>query len=376
MTDNFEVQKKFMKRGIKNTLFLFSALVLMTIIIDYFSLDIKTASLFYQTYLQKWILDDFSPCEWLYRYGTIPGLIIILTLFALWISSFISTRFCSWRRDFLLCFLTIIIGGGIIANAVLKDNFGRPRPRQIKEFGGNWSYLPPLVPGIPGKGKSFPCGHCVMGFAPAAGLFLYYRSRKFALTSLGTGLIYGSLVSITRIGQGAHLLSDALWSLGIILLTGSILYYFVLKPRLHYKNVTLKKPSPLKLKLMSAVSVLGIVLMALIFLTRRPFYNDIKIPLEINKEINKIQILTNLEKADFFILDSKIEKSGIDIEVKGFGFPNAEVLFRVSRNKRNDVLYLNIFADQHGYFSEKNVEAKLLIPENLKENVKIDSIAK
>ena len=61
------------------------------------------------------------------------------------------------RRYFLLYSLVSIIGAGLFINAFLKEHTGRPRPREIKEFNGNWNYLPAFHFGIPGKGRSFPC---------------------------------------------------------------------------------------------------------------------------------------------------------------------------------------------------------------------------
>src|SRR3954464_3471363 len=39
-------------------------------------------------------------------------------------------------RRVVYLFLVLIIGAGLIVNVMLKDNFGRARPRDIAEFGG------------------------------------------------------------------------------------------------------------------------------------------------------------------------------------------------------------------------------------------------
>ena len=60
-----------------------------------------------------------------------------------------------WERGGLVglaqarwCFLAamLAIGPGLVANVILKDNWGRARPRQVVEFGGTKQFTPPLVP--------------------------------------------------------------------------------------------------------------------------------------------------------------------------------------------------------------------------------------
>jgi hypothetical protein len=49
-----------------------------------------------------------------------------------------------WYGVFVL--ICVILGPGLIINLVLKDHWGRPRPRQIVEFGGRYEYVQPFVP--------------------------------------------------------------------------------------------------------------------------------------------------------------------------------------------------------------------------------------
>ena len=42
-------------------------------------------------------------------------------------------------------FLVLIVGAGLIVNVILKDNFGRARPRDIVEFGGSEQFTPAFV---------------------------------------------------------------------------------------------------------------------------------------------------------------------------------------------------------------------------------------
>src|SRR5215467_6617018 len=45
-------------------------------------------------------------------------------------------------RAALMMLLTLALGPGLLANTILKDNWGRPRPIQVTEFGGPLEFLP------------------------------------------------------------------------------------------------------------------------------------------------------------------------------------------------------------------------------------------
>ncbi len=126
----------------------------------------------------------------------------------------------------LLC---VILGPGLIVNGILKDHWGRPRPRQIVEFGGRLPYAPPLFPAGT-QGKSFPCGHCSVGFLYGAGWWVWIRRRPVpAALSLAAGLTVGSLLGIGRMAAGGHFLSDVVWSGLIAFGVAHVLYYYVLR---------------------------------------------------------------------------------------------------------------------------------------------------
>ncbi len=137
-----------------------------------------------------------------------------------------SRRFRIYGLFILLC---VIIGPGLIINVVLKDHWGRPRPRQIVEFGGRLAYTQPLLPS-PVRGKSFPCGHCSVGYLYALGWWLWRRRRPLrAAASLAIGLALGTLLGLGRMAAGAHFLSDAVWSALIAYGVAHGLYYYLLR---------------------------------------------------------------------------------------------------------------------------------------------------
>jgi membrane-associated PAP2 superfamily phosphatase len=71
--------------------------------------------------------------------------------------------------------LSVVIGPGLIINAVFKDHWDRPRPRDVVEFGGMLQCTPAPLRGE--SGESFLCGHCSVGFLFASGWWLWKRRR-------------------------------------------------------------------------------------------------------------------------------------------------------------------------------------------------------
>lgn len=166
----------------------------------------------------------------LFNYGPIPAQIIAGLAAIVLIISFLPTRFNklstfkTWRRPAACLVLTMAIGAGLIVHAILKDHWGRPRPRQITEFSGTQMFRPFYQPNIfnqPEPSKSFSCGHCSMGFYFFALALVGRRLHKktLFLSALTLAIVLGSLLSLTRIAQGGHFFSDTLITALVMWLT-------------------------------------------------------------------------------------------------------------------------------------------------------------
>ncbi len=78
--------------------------------------------------------------SFIYHYGILPAWILagVSTIGLL-----ISITFSRYRKYLKICSylcLTLLIGSGVIVHLVLKDHWGRPRPKQTIEYGGEQSY--------------------------------------------------------------------------------------------------------------------------------------------------------------------------------------------------------------------------------------------
>ena len=200
-------------------------LVVLTFFFWLTNFDIVFEEYFYSSD-NGWFLKKANPWEFLYDYGNRPGLTLgVLSLLAL-VAGFFPNRILRYRKIAIFLVLVLVIGPGIITHSVFKENWGRPRPRQIVNFGGTKDFLPVWVKGTPGNGKSFPSGHAAIGYYVLTPFFILRRvNKKGAVIFLLIGVGYGSLMGIGRMIQGAHFASDVLWSAGFTYLTGLSLYY-------------------------------------------------------------------------------------------------------------------------------------------------------
>lgn len=147
--------------------------------------------------------------EWVYKYGYwVPN------AFALLATLFLGSK--KWRKPALLVVLTLIVGGGLIAHGLLKEYWGRPRPRQIEEFGGAQAYRPFWQPrwSSAEPSKSFVSGHAVTAFLFFTLILIGQRQRSRPLIALGVLLstLFGLALGYARMAQGGHFFTDILFS--------------------------------------------------------------------------------------------------------------------------------------------------------------------
>jgi len=112
-------------------------------------------------------------------------------------------------RATLFVLATFALGPGLIVNGVLKEHWGRARPREIIEFGGGAAFSPAWRISDQCQGNcSFVSGEAAAAFALFAVVFLLRKELRPA-AALVT-LAFAAMVSFTRIAVGAHFLSDVL----------------------------------------------------------------------------------------------------------------------------------------------------------------------
>ncbi len=156
-----------------------------------------------------WVDGIYASARWL----TLAALLLALGFLA---GSFVKR----WQKHgparaigaFLLA--SLLLGPGLVVNAVLKEHWGRARPHQVVEFGGSQPFTPALLPANHcERNCSFVSGHSAIGFWwLALGLaWPAWRWRAMAL-----GVVLGGALSVVRIMQGGHFLSDTVFSFLVV----------------------------------------------------------------------------------------------------------------------------------------------------------------
>lgn len=175
-------------------------------------LDLALAARFYVpghgfTALQAWWID--------LSYVVVARFWILVLLFG---AVLLLGKLPRWRRAWarerrIVAYLLValLLGPGLIVNAVLKDHWGRARPVQLAQFGGQAQFTPALQPSnqCP-RNCAFVSGHAAAAFYVMAGYWVNRRRRWLA-----GGIGFGLLVGLARMAVGAHFLSDVLFA-GIV----------------------------------------------------------------------------------------------------------------------------------------------------------------
>jgi lipid A 4'-phosphatase len=334
-----------------------AALLIISIVFVLFDLDRKISGYlfrphvgFYMRHQPLWV--------WLYEYGTLPGVALALAALMGWGASFWVERLKPYRRPCLLVVLTIVIAAGLLVNAVFKHYWGRPRPNQTIEFGGYWDYRNIFPPGTPGKGRSFPCGHCAMGFVFLSMWGFRRQCKPLAVGGAVTGIVLGGLLSATRVVQGGHFVSDTIWSLGLVTMTTTVLYDLII--RRSYKGRG--SLSPIRKIGVLVVTVAAIVMICLGFLTRRPYFDTNRYRFDLTGAIRKIDIVTNADPVCLIIAYADQANGRVRVDTSGLGWINANTQVGYDIQRHNDTLQFNLNMRVENYFDELDHTLTLTLP--------------
>lgn len=165
------------------------------------------------------------------QYATTSALIAVIAL--LLAKIVLPTRPMAIKPRILLFLAsTQILGPGLLVNGILKEYWGRARPRQTDVFGGRNPFSSPweIADGCQNN-CSFVSGEASSSFWLIAFVFVVpkqWRVRVLALT-----LLVASILSALRVAFGGHYLSDVLIAWGLTLIVILVM-----------RHVLLIKPGP------------------------------------------------------------------------------------------------------------------------------------
>lgn len=215
------------------------ATLALTVAILATNADLRLAELMFDRNTGQWALASNSLFKFIYHYGPLPGVAVgVAAAVVAVVGRWTPQRRVWWqsrdtRRACVFLALVLALGPGLIINSGFKSMWGRPRPSECVEFGGEHRFVPVGVAVQQLKpNSSFPSGHASIAFYwMAPGFVLAHRQRRWALAFFATGTAYGLAMGVIRMAQGGHFLSDVLWAGAIVYLTGAVLARWVLSDR-------------------------------------------------------------------------------------------------------------------------------------------------
>lgn len=345
---------------------LLAVAVAITVIFALTPLDAAAERIFYRAEgSDHWPFARLWPFSFLYQLAPfITGSLLIIGLGVLLIGHL--RRQEALRKTGIFLVGCVVIGPGLIINAALKDHWGRPRPRDVVEFGGTLHYTP--APWRGEGGSSFPCGHCSVGFLYASGWWLWKRRRpRWAAASLATGLTVGGALGLGRMAAGGHFLSDVIWSALLALGLAHVLYYHIL--RLASEDAPdwwAGSRQPLRLPGTLAITMLATVgaAMALTALFVTPHGRQLRAQVDISSLPNAprvFEVTARTANIDLVIGDFKESKIIVDGELHGFGPPGSR-LDASTEFRATPIPTIIYRIDEQGWITDLSAAATIRVP--------------
>jgi lipid A 4'-phosphatase len=340
--------------------------IVVTVLFAVTPLDVEAARFFYRPDSpDHWPLARQLPWSFLYELAPpITALLIILGVVGL-VAGYLRRREV-WRRYGIFLIFSVVLGPGLIVNMGMKDHWDRPRPRDVVEFGGSLHYSPAPLPGE--GGKSFPCGHCSVGFLFAAGWWIWKgRRQAWAYASLGLGVLVGFALGVGRMAGGGHFLSDVIWSALLAWGVAHALYYYVLLIPAHEatpQGVSVAKLSaPHPRRVTTVFAALGATgMLVALFLTPhgRRFAANVDLA-SLSPPPGVLEVAARTANIDIVINDEPATQMLVEGELHGFGLPMSRLETSVEfRATPNPTLYFRI--EQYGWITDLDASATIRVP--------------
>lgn len=146
------------------------------------------------------------------------GAVVVFFSMALTVSRRLRSAFGVSLRHALIPLITYGLGVGLIVNLVLKETFGRARPRDTLGLGGDQSFSAVWeISEACASNCSFTSGEAAGAMAMLSVLYLIPAEQRALrrFSSISLGLLAGAL-SLNRIAFGGHYLSDTILSILIV----------------------------------------------------------------------------------------------------------------------------------------------------------------
>ena len=192
---------------------LVTAIVVGVVFGVYPQLDLAISAFFFDPHIglfkvnvQPWVIHARDAARYLVALLVAPAFLAIVGKLLL-----PHRRMLVRGRAALFLILTLALGPGVLTNVILKDNWPRARPIDVKELGGTDRFTPWWDPrGDCAANCSFVAGEPSGAFwtlAPAALMPPQWRAAAYA-----GALTFGVAVGALRVAAGGHFFTDVVFA--------------------------------------------------------------------------------------------------------------------------------------------------------------------
>jgi lipid A 4'-phosphatase len=349
----------------------FALAAVITFWVRWSGFDLAAQDWIYRIGGGAWRLGEHPFWKWLYYGGTLPAAIVVFGAMGLFAWSWRKAALRPWRKVMGFLVLSGIIGPGVITNAIVKEYWGRPRPRELVNFGGRSEFEPVLSYDGASEGLSFPCGHATMGFYFLAFYFLVRGRRPdLAQVILFSSLAIGGLMGIARMTQGAHFFSDVIWAALVCWYTPLVLAKaFRLDRSLVSITGSESRPMPLLLKVAFSVVGIGVlagVLLATPYAEKRTYtlMNDFTkegpLTVRLILEVGEVEIVPGEE---FRIL----------ADANGHGIPTSKIGRNYLETRMKEGAAIDYTERISGWLNEVNASVRVEVPWSRMRRLKLET---
>lgn len=358
--------------GFAEPLILWGLVLVSTAVFWLTNLDMTVMRWAYAGGEKPWPLADHPVWDFLYHQAPwIGGVLLLGSVLVLVLALFVS-RLKRYRLVAWFVFLALAIGPGLLVNVLFKQHWGRPRPRQLVEFGGNYEYVPPLAFGDHGRCFSFPAGHAAVGFSYVVFWFVLRRTRpRLAVSALLGGCALGTVMGVGRMLEGGHFPSDVLWSGLLVYASCCALHHVLFGRTMAGKRVGLRARLGVRgyrwFQLVVYAALVSATLFCLLLATPKYRILELKVDPKDWRAVSELAFHLDVADVSVFVIQGSDQPLFMTGEARGFGLPTNRVI--QTREKAGDGW---VFRLQHqGLFSELETRLELLVPEEAADKVRI-----
>lgn len=337
-------------------------LIGITILFRNTMLDMQIQARFYSA-TSGWIHKSDALVKLLYHFGNLPALALAVGGLAMVGWGYSRYKYIKWRKIGYFLVLTMVLAPGLLINVILKDHWGRPRPRNVVEFGGKYQYEKLLSIEPSSAGKSFPCGHASMGFYLFVPWFLLRKKQpKYAVLSLFTGLLAGFAIGWARVAQGGHFASDVLWSCLLVYLTAAGVFYALkMDSTIWYYPPVSEIPRKHKLLMQYTIGILiTILILGVMLATPYEKERHYSSKHQSGDTLSIIKLTYTLERGEVTIKPAE-QIAAADSSLC-FGFPGSKVLTKYRESSSKHSLIGTYTQSIKGFFTESEIQTSLAYP--------------